>query len=566
MLTKLTIENVALIERAEVEFGNGLNVLSGETGAGKSVILDSINFVLGAKADRSLIRSGTEFCSVCAVFAPGAASGVFSVLQEMGIEADDALILSRKYRADGRGDIKVNGCSVNTSMLRRITSALVDVHGQSEHFFLLAESNQLKLIDRVAGAALLQPKQELSALLAENKKIAAVMQSLGGDERERGRRIDILQYQMNEIDAAALKEGEEEELAERKLFFANAERVIRALSEAAQAMSGEGAAVDLLRSARRSLADAAPYGKEYAALEERLESAALESEDIAETLAELCGDTVYDEREAEIVEQRLDLIHSLKKKYGDSVQKILAYREQIGEEYDLLVHSDRELAAQVKKYEANLKNIYVLCRTVTQVRETAAKGFCERVEKELRTLNIANARFCAEFRPYAEEDTAKATAEGLDSMQFLFSANAGEPLKPLSKVISGGEMSRLMLAIKTQSDGGEAETYLFDEIDAGISGRTARTVAEKFAAIAQKKQIIAVSHLAQIAAMADENFLIEKRVENGQTRTQILPLGENERREEIVRLLGGSGGEAAHSLADELIGSAAEYKRSIAGK
>ena len=566
MLAKLVIENVALIERAEIEFCDGLNVLSGETGSGKSVILDSINFVLGAKADRTMIRTGADYCSVRAVFIPEAGSPVSAVLDELDIEADEQLILSRKYRSDGRGDIKVNGCPVNAAMLRRITAALVDVHGQSEHFYLLSEANQLKLIDRVAGPALQGPKEKLAELLAENRQIAASLRTLGGDEKERGRRIDILQYQMKEIDEAALREGEEEELSEKKLFFANAERIMRALSEAAACMNGDGAAADSLRSARRSLSEASPFKKEYAALEERLESVALEAEDIGETLASLCEDLSYDEREAEEAENRLDLIRSLKKKYGDSVEKILAYREKAGEEYDLLTHCDEEFAALTAKSEKNRAKIFALCQDITRIRKDAADGFCRRVEAELRTLNIANARFCAKFSPYAEQDAAKATADGLDCVAFQFSANAGEPLKPLSKVISGGEMSRLMLAIKTQADGGEVETYLFDEIDAGISGKTARTVAEKFAAIARRKQIVAVSHLAQIAAMADRNFLIRKLVEEGKTHTDIVKQDKEAKREELVRLLGGSDGAAAHTLADELIAAAEDYKRTLRGE
>ena len=298
----------------------------------------------------------------------------------------------------------------------------------------------------------------------------------------------------------------------------------------------------------------------------RLESVALEAEDIGETLASLCEDLSYDEREAEEVENRLDLIRSLKKKYGDSVEKILAYREKAGEEYDLLTHCDEEFAALTAKSEKNRAKIFALCQDITRIRKDAADGFCRRVEAELRTLNIANARFCAEFSPYAEQDAAKATADGLDCVAFQFSANAGEPLKPLSKVISGGEMSRLMLAIKTQADGGEVETYLFDEIDAGISGKTARTVAEKFAAIARRKQIVAVSHLAQIAAMADRNFLIRKLVEAGKTHTDIVKQDKEAKREELVRLLGGSDGAAAHTLADELIAAAEDYKRTLRGE
>ena len=562
MLVKLIVENVALIEWAEIEFSDGLNVLSGETGAGKSVILDSINFVLGAKADRSMIRSGEEACSVQAVFLPESGSPVFTVLDELGIEADEELILSRRYRADGKGDIRVNGCTVNAAMLRKVTSVLVDVHGQSEHFSLLSETNQLKLLDKAAGAALAAPKEALAALLAENREIAGALRTLGGDERERGRRIDILQYQMREIDDAALREGEEEELAEKKQFYANRERIQRALFEASSVLSGEGAAAEALRTARRCMAEAAPYSKECAELEERLESVALEAEDIAETVSALCEGEEYDEREAQETESRLDLLHSLKKKYGDSIAKIAAYREEIGREYELLTHGEEEFAKLSAAREKNLARIYALCCELTRLRRAASEIFCSRVEQELRTLNIKNARFCAEFRQYSEQDAGRATADGLDSVSLQFSANAGEPLKPLSKVISGGEMSRLMLAIKTQADGGEAATYLFDEIDAGISGKTARTVAEKFAAIAKRKQVIAVSHLAQIVAMADKNFLIAKEEEAGRTKTSIVPLEEEALRGELVRLLGGSG-EAAKTLADELCAAAKEFKASL---
>ena len=560
MLAKLSIQNIALIEKAEIEFGEGLNVLSGETGAGKSILLDSINFVLGAKADKSMIRSGEDGCAVSAVFALEKDSPAFSVLEEIGIEGDEQLILTRRFRADGKGDIRVNGCSVNAAMLRKITAVLVDVHGQSEHFYLLSEANQLKLLDRVAGDAVAAQKQELSRKLAERKSICEALRSLGGDERERGRRIDILQYQMKEIDEAALSEGEEERLKEKKLFFANSERIARALSGAVSYLGGDGAAVDLLRSARRALSDAAPFKKEYAAVEERLESAALEAEDIFETLSEMQDGVLYDAREADAVEDRLDQIRSLKKKYGDTVSKILAYREEIGKECELLQHGDEEFARLKKLQEENDEAVYALCCRLTHLRSEAAIRFCADVEEELRSLNIAHAKFFCEFLQYSRDDIAKATTDGLDSVRFMFSANAGEPLKPLNKVISGGEMSRLMLAIKTQAEAGEVATYLFDEIDAGISGKTAWTVAEKFAAIASRKQIIAVSHLAQIAAMADHNFLICKREAAGKTFTDILPLDEAAKKAELVRLLGGSGGVAAQSLAEELIAHAKKIK------
>ena len=563
MLCRLTIKNVALIECAEIEFGKGLNVLSGETGSGKSVILDSINFVLGAKADKSMIRHGEKECSVEAVFLPLKDNPVFQVLQELEIDPDEEIIIFRKYTPDGRSVIKVNGCSVNATMLRKITSNLVDVHGQSEHFYLLSEANQLALLDKAAGQPLAQAKEKLSALLAQNREIRHKLSSLGGDEASRGRRLDILKFQLDEIDNASLKEGEEEQLLAKRLFFNNIEKIMRCIGEAVQMMGEEGGAVDALNGAKRSLSEISALDKEYAALCDRVESLALEAEDVAESLRSVSEDLVYDENAANEAEERLDLIKSLKKKYGATTQKIFAYRDSIAEEYDLLSHCDEEFSKLSARLSENLSKVYQRCREITDLREKAAKEFCGRVEKELKTLNIKNAEFCAEFDPYTQEDAVHATSDGLDKMRFLFSANAGEPLKPLNKVISGGEMSRLMLAIKTKmSDINWISTYLFDEIDAGISGNTAKTVAEKFADIAKDKQILAVSHLAQISAMADHNYLISKSERDGKTLTEIRSLDEEGKRAELVRLLGGNEhSDAAKSLADELLQNCRNYKK-----
>ena len=563
MLCRLTIKNVALIECAEIEFGKGLNVLSGETGSGKSVILDSVNFVLGAKADKSMIRHGEKECSVEAVFLPLKDNPVFQVLQELEIDPDEEIIIFRKYTSDGRSVIKVNGCSVNATMLRKITSNLVDVHGQSEHFYLLSEANQLALLDKAAGQPLAQAKEKLSALLAQNREIRHKLSSLGGDEASRGRRLDILKFQLDEIDNASLKEGEEEQLLAKRLFFNNIEKIMRCIGEAVQMMGEEGGAVDALNGAKRSLSEISALDKEYAALCDRVESLALEAEDVAESLRSVSEDLVYDENAANEAEERLDLIKSLKKKYGATTQKIFAYRDSIAEEYDLLSHCDEEFSKLSARLSENLSKVYQRCREITDLREKAAKEFCGRVEKELKTLNIKNAEFCAEFDPYTQEDAVHATSDGLDKMRFLFSANAGEPLKPLNKVISGGEMSRLMLAIKTKmSDINWISTYLFDEIDAGISGNTAKTVAEKFADIAKDKQILAVSHLAQISAMADHNYLISKSERDGKTLTEIRSLDEEGKRAELVRLLGGNEhSDAAKSLADELLQNCRNYKK-----
>lgn len=565
MLSKLSIKNVALIERADVQFGEGLNVLSGETGAGKSVILDSVNFVLGAKADRSMIRYGESECMVKAEFLLPETSKAIATLRDMDIETDGEIIISRRLTEAGKSSIKINGNAVTAAMLRNVTDSLVDVHGQSEHFFLLKESNQLKTLDCVIGADLLPLKGELSNLLKEKKDVMARIALLGGDEMERGRRLDILKFQIEEIEAADLKNGEEEELAAKRNKINNLEKIISAIREGIQALSGEGGVLDGLRVTERALSSISRIDVEYERLAEKLEGVASDADDIAETLSDMADSLFFDEREAEETEARLDLIHGLKRKYGADISEIQGYLEKIKAEYELLSDCEGQYALLTSEKSKIEKKIYALCQKITKLRKTQGAAFCKRVTNELKTLNIASAQFEIAFKEYEESDIDRANANGLDEVSFLFSANAGEPMKSLSKIISGGEMSRFMLAVKTQlSDVNEISTYIFDEIDAGISGKTAKVVGEKLARIAKNTQIIAVSHLAQIAVMSDNEFLIEKQEEDGKTLTKVHSLDEREKTQEIVRLLGGSeGDEFALKHAKELLKQAKEYKTNV---
>ncbi len=565
MLSKLTIKNVALIENAEIEFSKGLNVLSGETGAGKSVILDSVNFVLGAKADRTMIRYGETECMVKAEFLVPEDSKAVRELREMDIDTDGEVIVSRRFTEAGKNSIKVNGNTVTAAMLRKVTDSLVDVHGQSEHFFLLKESNQLKTLDGVVGTELLPKKERLGSLLAEMRQIKEQIALLGGDEKERGRRLDILKFQIEEIEAVDLKDGEEEELVAKRNKINNLEKIISAVREASAALSGERGALDSLREAKRSMSAVSRLDEGYAAVCERLESLALDADDISETLSDMGDDLYFDEDEAQETENRLDAIKALKRKYGADKREIDAYLAKCREEYDLLSDCEGQYALLTEKSERARKKIYGVCRELTALRKQHGEAFCRRVTEELKTLNIKSAKFEIEFKEYSETDVGKANTNGLDEICFLFSANAGEPLKPLGKIISGGEMSRFMLAVKTQlSDLNEISTYIFDEIDAGISGKTAKVVGEKFARIARGTQIIAVSHLAQIAAMSDREFLIEKGEEDGKTHTRVRALDESEKAREIVRLLGGEEGEEfALRHAQELVRQAKAYKQAI---
>ena len=557
MLKTLYLKNIALVDEAEIAFSEGLNVLSGETGAGKSVILDSIDFVLGAKADKGMIRSGQSECSVRAEFTCEPEL-LRPVLEELDLEESDTLLIVRRLNADGRGSLKVNGCPMTATMLRKLTSQLVDVHGQSEHFFLLKETNQLRLLDQIAGTE--RERAEVASLLKERRSYAEKLSSLGGDEGERERRADILRFQIDELENAALKEGEEEELTALRTKYQNAEKILGGLKTVRDALLSDGGASDAVNTAHRGLISIEKYG-DYAALSERLESALAEIEDIGETAESLAEELDIDEREAERVENRLDEIKSLKKKYGGSVEEALNFLSRAKEELQLLENSAEECEKLKALLESNAKKLYSACEALTKKRKEGAEGFTRRVTEELKTLNIPSARFEIAFDPYTEEDLPRAHAEGLDRVKFLFSANAGEPVKELGKIISGGEMSRFMLAVKAQlSSIGTIGTYIFDEIDAGIGGKTARVVAEKFADIAKTTQIIAVSHLAQIAAFADRQFLIEKKEEEGRTYSRIRALEEEERAGELVRLLGGEQGGSALMHAEELLKNARAYR------
>ncbi|MBQ4270088.1 MAG: DNA repair protein RecN [Clostridia bacterium] len=565
MLSKLTIKNVALIDFAEISFSEGLNVLSGETGAGKSVILDSVNFVLGAKADRTMIRYGETECMVKAEFSVKENAKALEILRDMDVESDEDIIISRRFSENGKNSIKINGNTVTAAMLRRVTDTLVDVHGQSEHFFLLKESNQLKTLDNVIGESISIEKQKLSELLAERKRINEQIAVLGGDEKERGRTLDILKFQIDEIETVDLKDGEEDELTARKNKINNLEKLISALRDATGAFSAEGGVLDGIRIAKRAVNSVSALAEEYEKIAERMEDLSSEAEDIADTLTDFADDLYFDENEAEEIETRLDQIKALKRKYGKDKAEIDAYLAEIKEKFDLLSDCEGQFAALTDKKAKLDKKIFQVCKAITQLRKTQGEAFCDRVVSELKTLNIASAKFEIQFNDYSLDDVDSATGNGLDDICFLFSANAGEPLKPLGKIISGGEMSRFMLAIKTQlSDLNEISTYVFDEIDAGISGKTAKVVGEKFADIAKKTQIIAVSHLAQIAAMSDKEFLIEKREEDGKTHTSVFELDETAKKREIVRLLGGDDGdEFALKHAEELLKQAEDYKKAI---
>lgn len=555
MLKRLYVKNVALISEADIEFDRGLNVLSGETGSGKSVILDSINFVLGCKADRTMIRYGENEAFVRAEFVLDKDSEAVKILNGYDIETDSDIIISRKLSSDGKGSIKINGNSVTASMLKSITQHLVDVHGQSEHFFLLSEENQLKLVDSLGGVEIDGIKSELSTLISEKRQLKSKINSLGGDESERARKLDLLEYQINEIKTADLREGEYQELKSRQQILLNVEKIMSAINEARNILGGDGGCGDGLVSSMHALNGITAIDDSYLQIYNRLEGVSAEIEDISETLTDFADNLSFDESEIKQISERLELIKTLIKKYGADEKQIIGYLEKAQTEYEAISDS----ATLIEKFNRQIgicdEKIYSLCIRLTNLRKLTAQYFSESVVKELKTLNIPDAQFGVKFNDYDITTADLQNVNGSDVISFEFSANKGEPKKPLNKVISGGEMSRFMLAIKTQlKDLNGITTYIFDEIDAGISGFTASTVARKFIDISKHTQILAVSHLPQVCAASDAQLLIYKVEENGKTITKVKKLTTSQKVEEIIRLTGGNAiSDAARLHAEELI-------------
>lgn len=554
MLQRLYVKNVALISEADIEFDSGLNVLSGETGSGKSVILDSINFVLGSKADRTMIRYGENEAIVKAEFDLPADCEAVKILSGYDIETDGTVIISRRLTTDGKSAIKINGNTVTAAMLKNVTAHLVDVHGQSEHFFLLSEDNQLKVLDGLLGGDAENIKNALKEQLTEKRNLKSKIAALGGDESERARKLDLLDFQIKEIEKAGLKKGEFDELTARRNIIFNLEKILVSLNYAKNALASDGGCMDGLSASIREMNRISDIGEVYSQLTVRLENLYTEATDVSETLSDLADSLTFDEAEAQSVEERLSLIKALKKKYGADEEEILRFKENAQNEFDAISDS----AAIIEKYTKNIADcdvkIYSLCVKLTELRKSAADKFCKNIENELKTLNIANAKFNVRFKEYDKASANLQSANGSDEICFEFSANKGEPLKPLNKVISGGEMSRFMLAIKTQLKNlNGISTYIFDEIDAGISGFTAGTVAAKFRDISKATQILAVSHLPQVCAASDVQLLIYKVEEGGKTITKVKRLTESQKIDEIMRLTGSVNSDAARQHAEELI-------------
>ncbi|MGN1230626.1 MAG: DNA repair protein RecN [Anaerotignum sp.] len=555
MLEHLHIKNVALIKESEISFGEGLNILTGETGAGKSMVIDSLQFALGGRAGKDFLRHGEKQASVEALFAVQS-EALQEKLEENGIapEEDGSVLITRTLSEAGKSVCRVNGSTVTVGMLKEIAEDLIDIYGQHEHQSLLNPSKHIRLLDRFCGPGFADALGEYQHSYHALRELEKQMQSLLGDESQREQRMDILQFQKEELEAGELRLGEEEALLEQKKRLSSMEKLMRLTGESlALLYDGENmmpSACDQLGDALAKLQEAAEYDTHLQSFADALADAYAAVEDTARELKREAEKQENDPHALEEIEERLQLIYKLKRKYGGSVEAALAFYDKVLQELDFLTNSSEKIAELTIEREKEQKKLTAAAEKLSALRQSTAKQVAAQIEASLQDMEMKDARFHIRI-----EEKADWTADGKDKVEFLISANAGENLKPLAKIASGGEMSRVMLALKTVLvDADEIGTFIFDEIDTGVSGRTARKVGEKMRFLGGKRQILCITHLPQIAAMADSHFLIEKESRGGETTTQVTPLEQEGSVLEVARLMGGSGvTETTLAAARELI-------------
>ena len=549
MLHALHIENLAIIERLEVAFGAGFNALTGETGAGKSILVDALNLALGERADTSLIRTGAERLRVSAVFEVPDDPDLHALLTELGVEPEEGMLyLSREVQANGRSIARINGQPAPVSTLKAIGDRLADMHGQHEHQSLLRPSSHLEFLDRWLGEPALQLRQRVRESVSALRETERALQELTAREREREQMIDLYRFQIDEICGANLQPGEDAQLETEARRLTHAEKLIALAGSAYDALMGEHGAYDQTANAARNLTEIMRIDSTVAAWSELLEGALVQLEEVARNLRAYAESIEYDPARLEAVIERQELIKRLKRKYGDTLEAVLQYaKEAEANLHALETQTERraELEAELTRLQAEAQTH---CEQLSALRRAGAGRFAEAVQSALRTLAMERAQFLVEVRPKPLDTT------GADSVEFLFSANTGEPPRPLSKIASGGEMSRVMLALKSVlADAAPVPTLVFDEIDAGIGGRTAHAVGEQIAQLAQHCQILCITHLPQIACRASRHLLIEKSADGTATRVSVQPLEDETRVLEIARMLAGTPTETALQHARELL-------------
>ncbi|ADL05761.1 DNA repair protein RecN [Lacrimispora saccharolytica] len=531
MLSELHVRNLALIEKADVEFGQGFNVLTGETGAGKSIIIGSVTIALGGKTPKDIIRKGAEYAYIELIFSVRDLEKV-RLLKEMDVypDGDGTVIISKKIMPS-RSLSKINDETVTAGKLRDITGLLIDIHGQHEHQSLLYKSKHLEILDRYQEKKSHELKENIAVTYGEYVRLKDRLSSFRLDEESRLREMDFIRYEIEEIENARLKEGEKEELSSRYRLFLNAKKITESLSIAYSAVDS-----DFISRALKEVESVASYDDRLSTIRDQLFDADSILSDINREITSYMDDLSFDEEEYSQMEERLDVIHNLEAKYGGSLDQIFTNREEKQNRLEELEDYDGAKKRTEEEFYRVSDRLEHLSERLSEMRKHTAKELTEKIKEGLNDLNFIDVEFSMEFSRLGHY-----TAGGFDEAEFLISTNPGEPLKPLGMVASGGELSRIMLAIKTVlADTDDIPTLIFDEIDTGISGRTAQKVSEKLAYIAGNHQVICITHLPQIAAMADCHYEIAKAVEEGRTATSIHRLTGEEVIEELARLLGGA--------------------------
>jgi len=560
MLELLHIENIAVIEEADIQFRPGFNALTGETGAGKSIVIDAMGAVLGGRTSRDLIRTGAARAFVSAEFS--AVPADLPGLRENGLTPDEDgnLLLQRGIDREGKNACRANGRPITVAQLRQIGAELLNIHGQHDGAQLLDEERHGDYLDRFGRTeGPLSAYQKVYAVLSGLREQIRALQM---DEAEKARRVDSLRFQIGELERAELRPGEEEELEQRRNLLRNGEKYLTALSGADYCLSGDdenAGAVNQLRDAEEALSGVRNLNGELGEAFGRLGALRSEAYDLAETIRDLRSAFDFSPEELDAAESRADQLYRLKKKYGATVEEMLDYLDQRRAELDAIETADDTLLLLEKKLGKAEAAVQAAGKDLTAVRKKAALELEKRIQKELRELDMNRVRFAIEF---TEKEPSP---DGCDVVRFLMSANAGEDLKPIAKIASGGELARIMLALKNVLAEQEAiGTLVFDEVDTGVSGRAAQKVAEKLAQVSRRKQVLCVTHLPQLAAMADTHFSVEKGEEKGRTYTHVVLLDRERRKAELARITGGSKvTEALLASAGELLDAAEAYRSTL---
>lgn len=537
MLTELSIRNFAIIEELMISFDDGLTVLTGETGAGKSIIIDAVQLLCGARGSSEFIRHGAKKAELEGMFLlQSTQHASYKKLEELGIPTDEeSIILRRELNSSGKSTCRINGKLVTIAVLREIGATLVDIHGQHESQELMDDKAHISLLDQFGSSELVEAKDSYASLFSEYKRLQKRLQALQIDDQEMAHRMDLYRFQLNEIEEAALEHGEEDTLIAERNELMNYTKVVEKLQTASTALSAESAGMEYLGVALHALQDLTSVHNTYEKISDEFANAYFILEDLQSQIQSQLDSMEYDEERVQFVETRLALFQTLKRKYGPSIDAVIAYGEKIGKQLNQLTNRDEEIQVLEKKIHQLEQDLHLEADELTTIRKQTATELSTKIMEQLRSLYMDRAVMEVRVEPLKQF-----VESGKDLVTFYISTNVGEPLKPLTKIASGGELSRVMLALKSIfSKHQEITSIIFDEVDTGVSGRVAQAIAEKIGQIAKDSQVLVITHLPQVAALADQHLRIEKHVENERTMTSIVQLSTDQRTEELSRMMSG---------------------------